>query len=85
MSTETTEVDERDTYGKAFLQIFNLWTEDELVKEFIFSKRMAKIASDLLQTSGVRMYHDQALFKEGGGGINHGMPTNTTGPLQPIK
>lgn len=69
MSTETVAVDERDTYGKAFLQIFNLWTEDETVKEFIFSKRMAKIASDLMQTSGVRIYHDQALFKEGGGGI----------------
>lgn len=69
MSTETVAVDERDTYGKAFLQIFNLWTEDETVKEFIFSKRMAKIASDLMQTNGVRIYHDQALFKEGGGGI----------------
>ncbi len=68
-STVTTAVDERDTYGKAFLQIFNLWTEDELVKEFIFSKRMAKIAADLMHTTGVRMYHDQALFKEGGGGI----------------
>lgn len=68
-SNITTAVDERDTYGKAFLQIFNLWTEDELVKEFIFSKRLAKIASDLMQTTGVRIYHDQALFKEGGGGI----------------
>ena len=48
MSSVTTAVDERDTYGKAFLQIFNLWTEDELVKEFIFSKRMAKIAAELL-------------------------------------
>lgn len=69
MSTTTTVVEERDTYGKAFLQIFNLWTEDELVKEFIFSKRLAQIASDLMQTTGVRIYHDQALFKEGGGGI----------------
>ena len=68
-STVTTAVDERDTYGKAFLQIFNLWTADELVMEFIFSKRMAKIAADLMQTTGVRIYHDQALFKEGGGGI----------------
>ena len=68
-STVTTAVDERDTYGKAFLQIFNLWTEDELIKEFIFSKRLAQIASDLMQTNGVRIYHDQALFKEGGGGI----------------
>ena len=69
MRTITTAVDDRDTYGKAFLQIFNLWTEDELVKEFIFSKRLAQIASDLMQTTGVRIYHDQALFKEGGGGI----------------
>lgn len=68
-SNITTAVDERDTYGKAFLQIFNLWTEDEKVKEFIFSKRLAQIASELMQTSGVRIYHDQALFKEGGGGI----------------
>jgi ectoine hydroxylase-related dioxygenase (phytanoyl-CoA dioxygenase family) len=69
MNTVTTKVAERNTYGKAFLQLFNLWREDELVKELIFSKRLAKIATDLMQTKGVRIYHDQALFKEGGGGI----------------
>ena len=69
MNSESTPLEERSTYGKAFLQLFNLWREDELVKEFVFSKRMAKIASDLMQTNGVRIYHDQALFKEGGGGI----------------
>jgi hypothetical protein len=35
----------------------------------IFSKRLAKIAADLMQVDGVRLYHDQALFKEAGGGI----------------
>jgi ectoine hydroxylase-related dioxygenase (phytanoyl-CoA dioxygenase family) len=69
MNTVDTAIEERSTYGKAFVQLFNLWTEDELVKEFIFSERLAKIASDLMQTTGVRIYHDQALFKEGGGGI----------------
>jgi ectoine hydroxylase-related dioxygenase (phytanoyl-CoA dioxygenase family) len=69
LNLETTKLEERSTYGKAFLQLFNLWREDELVKEFIFSKRLAKIAADIMQTNGVRMYHDQALFKEGGGGI----------------
>ena len=59
----------RDTYGKAFLQLFNLWKTSEQIKEFVFSKRLAKIAADLLTVDGVRMYHDQALFKEGGGGI----------------
>jgi ectoine hydroxylase-related dioxygenase (phytanoyl-CoA dioxygenase family) len=62
-------LDQRDTYGKAFLQIFNLWRQDEYIKDFVFSKRLGKIAADLMQTEGVRMYHDQALYKEGGGGI----------------
>jgi ectoine hydroxylase-related dioxygenase (phytanoyl-CoA dioxygenase family) len=69
LTNGTVALEERTTYGKAFLQIFNLWKEDELIKEFVFSKRIAKIAADLMQTNGVRMYHDQALFKEGGGGI----------------
>ena len=69
MNKENTPLEQRSTYGKAFLQLFNLWKEDEVVKEFVFSKRLAKIASDLMQVEGVRMYHDQALFKEGGGGI----------------
>jgi ectoine hydroxylase-related dioxygenase (phytanoyl-CoA dioxygenase family) len=69
MNTVKTSLEERSTYGKAFLQLFNLWRTDEVVKALIFSKRLAKIAADLMQTSGVRMYHDQALFKEAGGGI----------------
>jgi ectoine hydroxylase-related dioxygenase (phytanoyl-CoA dioxygenase family) len=69
LNKETTPIENRGTYGKAFLQLFNLWREDETIKQFIFSKRIAKIATDLMQTDGVRIYHDQALFKEGGGGI----------------
>jgi ectoine hydroxylase-related dioxygenase (phytanoyl-CoA dioxygenase family) len=69
MNKVTTKVDERDTYGKAFLQLFNLWREDEQVKQFVFSKRLAKIAAELMKVDGVRLYHDQALYKEGGGGI----------------
>lgn len=69
LNTVTTELKERDTYGKAFLQLFNLWREDELIKELVFSKKLANIAAALMQTKGVRLYHDQALFKEGGGGI----------------
>lgn len=60
---------ERDTYGKAFLQLFNLWREDERIKALVFSARLARIAAELMQVAGVRLYHDQALFKEGGGGI----------------
>lgn len=67
-STETRKLSERDTYGKAFLQITNLWERDEKVKEFVFNKKFAQIAADLLGVEKVRLYHDQALFKEAGGG-----------------
>jgi len=69
LNTQTTPLESRSTYGKAFLQLFNLWAEDDSTKELVFSKRLAKIATDLMQTQGARLYHDQALFKEGGGGI----------------
>jgi len=64
-----TPLEDRNTYGKAFLQLFNLWLQDEIIKNLILSKRLAKIATDLMQVEGVRLYHDQALFKEAGGGI----------------
>jgi ectoine hydroxylase-related dioxygenase (phytanoyl-CoA dioxygenase family) len=58
---------ERTTYQKAFIQITNLWLQNEVVKEFVFSKRLARIAAELMQVNGVRLYHDQALFKEADG------------------
>lgn len=69
MNQEQTALEDRSTYGKAFLQLFNLWLENPAIKELIFSKRIAKIAADLMQVNGTRLYHDQALFKEAGGGI----------------
>jgi ectoine hydroxylase-related dioxygenase (phytanoyl-CoA dioxygenase family) len=68
-NTEKRSLEERDTYGKAFLQIMNLWEVDEEVKKFTLAKRFAKIAADLLGVSNVRIYHDQALYKEPGGGF----------------
>jgi ectoine hydroxylase-related dioxygenase (phytanoyl-CoA dioxygenase family) len=67
-NTETRSLEERDTYGKAFLQIMNLWALDEAVKKFTIARRFAKVAADLMGVEGVRIYHDQALFKEPGGG-----------------
>ena len=69
LNTEERPLEARDTYGKAFLQLFNLWRTNEEIKKLIFSKRLAGIARDLMQVHGVRIYHDQALFKEAGGGI----------------
>ncbi len=69
LSRDALPMDQRDTYGKAFLQIMNLWNESEEVKQFVFGKRLGRIAAELMGAAGVRIYHDQALYKEPGGGI----------------
>jgi ectoine hydroxylase-related dioxygenase (phytanoyl-CoA dioxygenase family) len=68
LSKQDKPLEERTTYGKAFLQVCNLWPQNDLVREFVFGRRLARIATELLQTRGVRIYHDQALYKEAGGG-----------------
>lgn len=60
---------ERSTYGRAFIQVMNLWTKSDEARRLGFSKRLARIATELLGGRGVRMWHDQALFKEPSGGF----------------
>ena len=66
---KATPLDKRSTYGKAFIQVCNLWPRSELAKRFSFSRRIARIAAELMGCDGVRMWHDQALYKEAGGGF----------------
>jgi ectoine hydroxylase-related dioxygenase (phytanoyl-CoA dioxygenase family) len=68
LNTEKRALKDRDTYGKAFLQIFNLWRTTEVLKTFVLAKRFGKVAAQLMGVDRVRIYHDQALFKEPGGG-----------------
>ncbi len=60
---------ERSTYDKAFLQLTNLWRRSTAVRELVFSRRLARLAAELMGVRGVRLWHDQALFKEPGGGV----------------
>ena len=85
LNTEFRPLEVRTTYEKAFLQLFNLWLEDDVVKELIFSKRLAMIAAELMEVEGVRIYHDQALFKESGGGITPWHADQYYWPLQTDK
>lgn len=69
LNQEALPLEQRGTYGKAFLQIANLWTKSAIVKRFVSGRRLARIAAELMGVRGVRLYHDQALYKEPGGGI----------------
>src|SRR5690348_12683539 len=41
-------LEKRSTYDKAFLQVMNIWTKDEQVRQFVFGKRLARIATELM-------------------------------------
>lgn len=69
LNRNTAPMAERTTYKQAFIQVINLWRESVVVRAFVFGKRLARIATELLGTDGVRIYHDQALYKEAGGGF----------------
>ena len=38
-------------YAKAFTQVMNLWEQDDVVRTFVFSKKLAGMAAQLLQAS----------------------------------
>ena len=67
-TVETRALSDRDTYGKAFIQVGDLWKKSPAVAGFTLARRFARIAAELLGVRAVRLYHDQALFKEPGGG-----------------
>jgi len=56
-----------DDYGSLFTQVTNLWRLSDAVRRLVFARRFAGIAAGLLGVPAVRLYHDQALFKEPGG------------------
>lgn len=78
-------LEDRDTYGKAFIQHMNLWTKDARVAKFTLARRFGKIAADLLGVEGVRLYHDQALYKEPHGGFTPLHQDQQYWPLDGVK
>lgn len=54
-------------YSSMFIQVSNVWRLNDTLKAFVLAQRFAKIAADLMGVDGVRIYHDQALFKPEGG------------------
>ena len=69
LNTEQRPLEERSTYDRAFLQVMNLWEKSPLVGRFVMGQRLGRLAAELLEVDGVRLYHDQSLYKEPGGGI----------------
>ena len=60
-------LEQKSTYEQSFVQCQNLWEDFPDVRPLTFHPRLAEVAAELLGADAVRMFHDQALFKEPGG------------------
>lgn len=63
------KLEEKTQYEQSFMQCGYLAWDFPAVKDFVFGKRFAGIARDLMKVNGIRLWHDQALYKEPGGRI----------------
>ncbi|HEY6421360.1 MAG TPA: phytanoyl-CoA dioxygenase family protein [Candidatus Binataceae bacterium] len=58
---------EKSLYEQSFIQCMNLWEDTPEVLPLTFHPRIGEAAARLLGVAGVRLWHDQALYKEAGG------------------
>jgi ectoine hydroxylase-related dioxygenase (phytanoyl-CoA dioxygenase family) len=58
---------ERSDYAKSFHQCMNLWEDYVDIRPLTFHPRVGQAAAELLGVDAVRLWHDQALYKEAGG------------------
>ena len=54
------------SFGGAFNQALNIRFDSKGVETFCLSKRLGKIAADLMKVNAVRIFHEQAIFKNPG-------------------
>ncbi len=60
-------LEERSRYEQSFRQCINLWEDFADVRPLSFHAKIAQTAAELLDQPALRLWHDQALYKEGGG------------------
>lgn len=58
---------EKSRYEQSFIQCQNLWEDHPEVRPLNFHPRVAQAAAELLGVERIRLWHDQALYKEPGG------------------
>lgn len=58
---------EKSRYEQSFLQCINLWEDFPALRALTFHPRVCETAARLLGVERIRLWHDQALYKEPGG------------------
>jgi len=66
-SDDNRSLAEKNLYEQTFVQCMRLWEDRAAVTPFTFHPKLCAASAALLQTDCVRLWHDQALYKEPGG------------------
>jgi ectoine hydroxylase-related dioxygenase (phytanoyl-CoA dioxygenase family) len=56
--------EDAEYFGNVFDQLVNLWMTNDKVKNLMLDQRIGKMAAELAQVDGIRVWHDQALIKK---------------------
>jgi hypothetical protein len=59
---------ESEQLGHRFGSLEMMWEQNQIVRAFVFSTRLARLAAELLGVAAVRLYHDNGLSKQPGCG-----------------
>jgi ectoine hydroxylase-related dioxygenase (phytanoyl-CoA dioxygenase family) len=54
--------------GHRFSSLEMMWEQNQIVRAFVFSTRLARLAAELLGVAAVRLYHDNGMSKQPGCG-----------------
>jgi ectoine hydroxylase-related dioxygenase (phytanoyl-CoA dioxygenase family) len=73
---------DKSRYEQSFVQCQNLWEDHPEVRPLSFHPRLGQAAAELLGVERVRLWHDQALYKEPGG---RGTDAHQDQPYWPIE
>lgn len=66
-SDDSRELGEKTDYEQTFVQCMRLWEDHAGIRPFTFHPQLCAAATALLHADRVRLWHDQALYKEPGG------------------
>jgi len=58
---------EKSRYEQSFTQCMNLWEDHASIRPLTFHQGIGQAAAELLGADAVRIWHDQALYKDAGG------------------
>ena len=75
------DVSEKSTYEQSFIQCMRLWETSEAVRALSCHPGLAGMAAQLLGVNSVRLWQDQALYKEPGGRETTAHPDETFWPV----